>query len=35
MHPDQLAKEKGWMILRSGEAYEKHYSGFEKWVKEG
>lgn len=34
MHPDKLAKEKGWMILKSGEAYEKHYAGFDKWEKE-
>lgn len=33
-HPDQLAKSCGWLILRSGEAYEKCYSRFDRWVKE-
>jgi hypothetical protein len=30
---DELARSKGWLILASGEAYEKRYDGREFWEK--
>jgi hypothetical protein len=34
MNPDEIAKNHGWLILQSGEAYEKVYASFERWEKE-